>query len=172
MWRNHILLRVVSAVLFLTLAQCGFGENSKAAKVKIKTYPESPIVINTDWTYEDADGNTVTVKGPWFAVRLEVENGSDEYVTVQSFSFEGSGITDGGGVKTFKFSIDPGKIDATYLLEIAPGDSDTTDLWYIYGLPDDVVGYAYTIDAKIEGWFGEADTPTNRIDKSKMFMTR
>lgn len=185
--RGASLKLVLVGFAVLGLVQCGILDNGGInSKISFKVAPKAPVVINSEFTiitdYGDdglpggGDDTTETIKAPWFLAAFEFVNKSDSYITVQNISYEAMGFDSSGKIQEFSGALDPEEIEQTYLLELAPagqaGDSGSTGYWYFHGLPEDVVGYSYSVTATIEGWKGRTNAPEKRIDKQTSFVTR
>lgn len=86
--------KIIFPVILLLTAQC--GGKSKSSDVKISVSPTNPIVFLNDFSYTGPSGNTVMIKGPYFQYTVQIENNSDEPLTLIGLHIEVSGTDETG----------------------------------------------------------------------------
>lgn len=178
-WRTGLFLLVA-----LLNAQC--SDSSKSSKISIDIVPEQPIVINADFTLVDDSGTpsdttddvTTDIVAPWFQFRYLITNNSDETVTIVNFKLKITTFGKDGKLIETEQELDPEDLDQTFLAEITPGDTygdvaSEQPTWFIHGLPDEtkVSSFAYRVEFKAVGWFGDSTTPTKSFNRSVTSVT-
>jgi hypothetical protein len=174
--------RLISLLVFLSLTglvQCGAGGGDNA-KVEFEITPTSPIVIESDMTLFPGDEDRERVlKGPWFQFGFKVNNKSSMAVTIQSFIFNYSGVNKTGSPISGSFKFDPGQVGDgyTYMAQVLKNTTfdSTTDFpetLYAESLPAEAMSFYYTVEVKVQGWFGTALAPIKRLEKTAYFSTK
>ena len=86
------LLSLVTMALLISTC----GSKSKSDQVNVYVIPNQPVVITAD--YNDGNGNTW--KAPWFSFHLEIQNNSNDYVTIMAIQVAVTATTSTGTVLT------------------------------------------------------------------------
>lgn len=160
-----VLMLLLSSLTFLSSCE----ETGESNDVEITLIPNSPLIINSDFTIIRADGEPRTITGPWFGFSYTIFNGATSPLVVVSFEMEITGRSNGATV-TKSYTPDFGDFSAarTRITEssIAPDDSfDETVTWYVDDLPD---GDSFRMNVKVTfvGYFEQGDDPATEGDES------
>ena len=120
-----------------------------APNLAVEAVPKSPTVHAADTTVSNPDGSQRTVKGPYLSVQIEFRNNSrGEDYTVSTIGFSLSSPTDfleeDAQRDMRPFTLEP-------YLKIAPGQTATTEVFYLEGLPK-ASGTGHHVSVSVTGW--------------------
>jgi hypothetical protein len=181
----------IIAAAYLTSSCSG---DDVASNTNFQVIPESPVVINEDYTYNKpplppaVEFETVTISGAWFQLQYKFNNDSSEQVTVTNIKFEATGRTPSGAEVTAEYVLNSSELavnqdaDASnnlaYLFTVNAGaqsvSEDVAAKIYIQGLPKtpDVANSSLRVKVTISGWVGSADVPKESFVKTEWFSTQ
>ena len=168
--------------LALTTTQCG-GEEGTSSEVELSCRPCNPVVINSNLTITDADGDDLIIIAPWFEFGYNIENDSDNTLVLVTFQMDISTVNNSALAES-TFNIDPNNAnpERTVLATVLSGEefpdadadrtTDETDNWYVWGLPESD-SFRYRVIANASGWFNDSDgVPDERLVKRVIMSTR
>jgi hypothetical protein len=129
------------------------------AEVFVDIAPQSPVVINSNFTSQDG----VIHSGPWFNTTLVVVNTNSPNIVFSGFEVD---VENPLTNMTKKFSFYLNEI-----IELGPNENFVMHNVYFEGLPDSK-DYAYNVTLRPLGWVGTIRHPRSRLDAVGIFKTR
>ena len=136
-------MRSFAYVLLGLLLGTGFNMTI-AGEIEIAIKPAAIALEQSDATVTMSDGSRKTIKGPSASLQLQITNGSSEdtYKVATVVFFMDAGLD--AERERYSFSL-------SKPLEIAPGESITTDTFYLDNLPASNGSQRY-VSTSVTGW--------------------
>jgi hypothetical protein len=170
------------------------GGDTVASKTEFEVIPESPVLIQTDFSYTkpplsaEDEPETVVIGGAWFKLGFKFTNSSSEQVTVISIKFQATGISPEGAEVSSESIVDTGDLpqnqnadlgdDQLYLFTTVQGGQSFSEQFtsgiYLHSFPKipDVVSSNLQVTATIQGWVGTPEVPKETFEKVIVFSTQ
>lgn len=165
---------------FMILSSC----SDDSENIKVTFEPSHPIVRFTSPSIPlgtDAQGTTTyhDVTGPWFLMKLTINNGSKRNVVIDSLSLKLSGQAPDNSLVEATVAVDAtnvfitgtGPLPTSYILSVPPGMTSTTEDIYVENLPSTVPSGVYFVEMEAVGWFGDPTTPQQEFRQKYYFTT-
>jgi hypothetical protein len=170
----------------IALSICGCTPK-KSDSVSVTMIPDDPVVIDADYNVPDDPLTTSvdeseTIAGPWYKFQVRVTNKSGDPVTVVAMSVSVSSTKSGArisGVHEYAsedddfsyLSVIPDKAENQILGDDLIAGTDKGWTFFNSSMPA-ADGHRYTGTLTLIGWFGDADDPQERFEKTINFSTQ
>ncbi len=126
-----------------------------AAQLDIRVVPETPEVQTADTKIINSDGSRKIVHAPYISVRFEISNQhSDDDYTIGKLVLSTSAAFDEER-EMYPFTLQPP-------LKLSPGETKTTEIFYLEGLPPLGGGSLY-FSVSVTGWKNIGSDPGDRF---------
>lgn len=137
-----------------------------AQHLEVNLTPENPLVMSSDLTIQDSNGELTEILGPWFKILLDFDNKTDQDITISHmlvFVRESSN-------QNYEFHQQIDGHDLGGIIEMTPFTSYSTGPLFISSLPSSNTNYDIKLVA--HGWGGTAKSPDKKIEITFFFKTQ
>lgn len=184
----------MKGILF-SLAFAFSAATASAGTVEVTTFPESPVVIDSDITM-NWFGQTEKIYGPWFKFGVNINNTSVDPVTIVGLHIEITGTDENGIPMTVTKDFDPGMFNYSmnamncsytdfgqfeplvvpYALGLQSADSFCYGgaIWFYVSASDFKYSSMRAFSVKVQpmGWVGGRQNPKSRFDGFTTIVTQ
>lgn len=173
---------LLSLMAVTALMSCSKQDSEK---VEITFAPESPKVKFVNGKIQTGTDTSTNqpiyqeIKAPWFKVDVNVRNGADKNLILESLKLKMLGLSNSQGVVTVESNLTAesfiggtGTVPEVLDSVTAGTTSPITLTFYVQGLSTDVTSGVYNVEVLAGGWFGTIDNPTSIFSQKYFFTTR